>query len=90
MRFLVGTRDGYSHLPEYQLGLIHLKEATMFLNVMARVAAREGLSIKQLLERKSREAEKLPPRKLGKPEAKRRDPFKGLSTRELYMRRPMD
>ena len=38
----------------------------------------------------SREAEKLPPRKLGKPKSKRRDPFEGLSTRELYMCRPMD
>ena len=62
----------------------------MFLNAMARVAAREGLTIKQLLEHKSREAEKLPPRKQGKPKPKRRDPFKKLSTRELYMRRPMD
>ena len=62
----------------------------MFLNAMARVAAREGLTIKQLLERKSREAEKLFLMKRGKPKPKRRDPFEGLSTRELYMRRPMD
>jgi len=87
---LVGTRDGYSHLPECYLGLIHLKEATMFLNAMVRVAAREGLTIKQLLERKSREAEKLPPRKLGKTKPKGRDPFEGFSTRELYMRKLMD
>jgi len=62
----------------------------MFLNAMARVAAREGLTIKQFLERRRTEAEKLPPRKLRKPKSKRRDPFEGLSTRELYMRRPMD
>ena len=62
----------------------------MFLNAMARVAAREGLTTKQLLERKRREAEKLPPREMEKPKPKRPDPFKGLSTRELYMLRPMD
>jgi len=62
----------------------------MFLNAMARVAAREGLTIQQLLERKSREAEKLLPRKLEKTKPKGRNPFEGLSTRELYMRRPMD
>ena len=62
----------------------------MFLNAMARVAAREGLTIKQFLERRRKEAEKLPPRKPGKPKPKRRDPFEGLSTQELYMRRPMD
>ena len=62
----------------------------MFLNAMARVAAKEGLTIKQFLERRRKEAEKLPPRKLGKSKPKRRDPFEGLSTRELYMRRPMD
>ena len=62
----------------------------MFLNAMARVAAREGLTIKQLLERRRKESEKLPPRKQGKPKPKRRDHFEGLSTRELYMRRPMD
>ena len=62
----------------------------MFLNAMARVAVKEGLTIKQFLELRRKEAEKLPPRKLGKPKSKRRDPFEGLSTRELYMRRPMD
>tara|TARA_Y100000591_G_C21530863_1_gene544073 strand:+ start:379 stop:567 length:189 start_codon:yes stop_codon:yes gene_type:complete len=62
----------------------------MFLNAMARVAAREGLTIKQLLERKRGEVEKLPPGKQRKSEPKRCDPFEGLSTRKLYMRRPMD
>ena len=62
----------------------------MFLNAMARVAAKEGLTIKQFLERKRKEAKKLPPRKQGKLKPKGRDPFEGLSTRELYMRRPMD
>ncbi len=62
----------------------------MFLNAMAKVAARKGMTIKQLLEHRRKEAEKLPPRKPGKPKPKRRDPFEGLSTRELYMRRPMD
>ena len=62
----------------------------MFLNAMAMVAAKEGLTIKKFLERRREEAEKLPPRKLGKPKSKRRDPFEGLSTRELYVRRPMD
>ena len=57
---------------------------------MARVAAKEGLTIKQFLERRRKEAEKLPPKNQGKQEPKRRDPFEGLSTRELYMRRPMD
>jgi hypothetical protein len=63
---------------------------TVFLNAMARVAAKEGFTIKQLLERKRGEAEKLPPAKQGKSKPKRREPFEGLSTRELYMRRPMD
>ena len=62
----------------------------MFLNAMAQVAAREGLTMKQLLERTSREGEKLPPRKRAKSESIRRDPFERFSTRELYMRRPMD
>ena len=62
----------------------------MFLNAMAMVAAKEGLTIKQFLERRRKKAEKSPPRKLGKPKSKRRNPFEGLSTRELYMRRPMD
>ena len=62
----------------------------MFLNAMARAAVREGLTIKQLLKRKSREAEKLLPRKRGKPKPKGRDPFEGLSTQQLFMRRPMD
>lgn len=57
---------------------------------MARVAAKVGFTIKQLLERKRGEAEKLPPAKQGKSKPKRREPFEGLSTRELYMRRPMD
>ena len=67
-----------------------MKEMTMFLNAMARVATKEGATIKQLLERKRKEAEKLLPRKLGKLQTKRPSPFEGLSTRELYMRRPMD
>ena len=62
----------------------------MFLNAMARVAAKEGLTIKQPLERRRKEAEKLPSKENGEAKAKRRDPFEGLSTRELYMRRPMD
>ena len=62
----------------------------MFLNPMARVAAREGLTIKQLLERRRKEAEKLPSRKLGKPKLKNCDPFEGLLTREQCMRRLMD
>ena len=62
----------------------------MFLNALAMVAAKEGLTIKQFLKRGRKEAEKLPPRKQGKPKSKRRDSFEGLSTRELYMRRPMD
>ena len=61
----------------------------MFLNAMARVAAKEGLTTKQLLERRRKEPEKLPPKnREAKP--KGRDPFEGLSTQELYMRRPMD
>jgi len=62
----------------------------MFLNAVAKAAAREGITIKQLLERKRREAEKLPRRKIGRPKPKRRDPFEGVSTRELYMCRPID
>ena len=54
---------------------------------MARIRKR-GNKFQVQVRRK--EAEKLPPRKLGKPKPKRRDPFEGLSTRELYMRRPMD
>ena len=57
---------------------------------MARVAAKEGLTIKQFLERRRKEAEKLPSRKIRKTKPKRRDPFEGFSTRELYMRRPID
>ena len=74
------TRDGYSLQPQQQQSQIRLKETTMFLNAMARVAAREGLTIKQLLERKRGEVEKLPPGKQRKSEPKRCDPFKGLST----------
>ena len=62
----------------------------MFLNAMAQVAAREGLTIKQLLERRRKKTEKLPRKKQKKPTLMKRDPFEGLSSRELYMRRPMD
>ena len=67
-----------------------MKEITMFLNAMAQVAAREELTIKQLLERRRKKTEKLPRKKLRKPKPMRRDPFEGLSSRELYIRRPMD
>ena len=84
------TRGGYSHQPQWQQGQFQLTEMIMFVNAMAETAAKEGLSIKQLLKRRRKEAEKLPLREQGKPRPKRRDSYEGLSTRELYMRRPMD
>ena len=49
----------------------------MFLNAMAKVAAKEGMTIKQLLERRRKEAEKLPPRKPGSQSPKDVTPLKG-------------
>ena len=62
----------------------------MFLSAMTRDAAKEGLTIKQILERRRKETGKLPPRKQGKPKSRKRVPFERPLKRELYMRRAMD
>ena len=90
LRRLVKTQDGYSLQPQQQQSQIHLKETIMFLNAMAKVLDKRELTIKQPSGKQKGEVEELPPGKQRKSEPKRCDPFEGLSTRKLYMRRPMD
>ena len=63
----------------------------MWINAMSRVARRKGITIPELLKH---QREKSPNRTSRtttlKSRSKKADPFEGLSTRELYCRRPMD
>ena len=62
----------------------------MWVNAMARAAERRGLSIPELLAEKRRESERKPKPSKQRVEPRRKDPFVHLSTRELYVRRPVD
>ena len=63
----------------------------MWINAMSRVARQKGITIPELLKH---QREKNPNRtsrtKTLKSRSRKADPFEGLSTRELYFRRPMD
>ena len=62
----------------------------MWINAMSRVAKRNGLKIPELLKqqrKKSQNLNRLPKKFEVTP--KKKDPFEGLSTRELYLVRPM-
>ena len=63
----------------------------MWINAMSRVAKRNGLTIPELLKQQRENSPNLtsPPKPM-KSRPKKVDPFEGLSTRELYCRRPMD
>ena len=63
----------------------------MWINAMSRVARRKEISIPELLKQQRENSPNLTslPKPL-KSRPKKVDPFEGLSTRELYCRRPMD
>ena len=63
----------------------------MWINAMSRVARRKGITIPELLKQQRENSPNLTslPKPL-KSRSKKVDPFEGLSTRELYFRRPMD
>jgi hypothetical protein len=63
----------------------------MWINAISKVARKKGIAISELLKRQREvnanltySSERL------KSRLKKKDAFEGLSTRELYFRRPMD
>lgn len=63
----------------------------MWINAMSKVARKKGITISELLkEQREANANITYPSKRVKNHSKIKDAFEGLSTRELYCRRPMD
>ncbi len=63
----------------------------MWINAMSRVARRKGITIPELLKQQQGIGSKQSkPSKKFKRNLTKKDAFEGLSTRELYLRRPMD
>ena len=63
----------------------------MWINAMSRVAKRNGLTIPELLkQQREQNANKSCRSKRSVSRPRKKDPFEGLSTSELYFRRPMD
>ena len=67
------------------------KGMIMWINAMSRVGRRKGITIPELLKQQRENNPNLTilPKPL-KSRPKKVDPFEGVSTRELYCRRPMD
>jgi len=63
-----------------------------FINALVAAAKREGVSPAELYARAngSHKSMKLKTMKTGTRKPRCKDPFEGMSSRELYMRRPMD
>ena len=63
----------------------------MWINAMSKVARKKGITISELLKEQREANTKLTyPSDRVKNHSKKKDAFEGLSTRELYFRRPMD
>jgi hypothetical protein len=63
----------------------------MWINAMSRVARRKGITVSELLkQRREANANITYPSERVKNHSKKKDAFEGLSTRDLYCRRPMD
>ena len=63
----------------------------MWINAMSRIARQKGITIPELLKQQREKSPNLTSHsKTLKFRSRKADPFEGLSTRELYCRRPMD
>ena len=63
----------------------------MWINAMSKVARKKGIAISELLkEQREANAKLTYPSDRVKNHFKKKDAFEGLSTRELYFRRPTD